>query len=369
MVASGCSLAPLLADAIKNSPIRQEYELLVARADVRANRIKLDSHPLFTIGARRGDATEVTVRCEWTGDHGVILAVIARERDTPRLLWAGSVPLQPGRYRVRVELLGPGIVRFIEPAGVASDNRNLKELMDELPRTLNSVKKARIICAVELSGPPKRVAARLYRAEKIIKKLDQQLPEPGQLQVGIVGYGAHRSARKDQDDRVIVSKWMAPPSEALISLGWLGAANFDYPYAAQIEDMLAEVVRRLDSIRESRLTALFVLGDRPPYPSNDNAGFLGCPNAHDWQKSLSILKQRSGIAIIAIRDDLAAAGTVAWASLGSTALLSLDRVDEYELGRRIGLIAPSLQNIPFPMVDSDEGGITKVTAASDRPAS
>lgn len=355
VVSPQTDLRQLLSKTLAESPIRQGYELLVARTDRTANTIRLSSLPLFTTGARRGDVAETTVWCESADSGRTSFVVLARNSSTPRLLWAGSVPLQSGRHTVRAELLGPGIVRFVQPVGVTADPHSLGQILDAVPKSLNSVKQGRIICAVEVSGSPPRVATRLYQAGKIIRKLYEHIPEAGQLKVGIIGYGAHRFEGTRRDDRVVVAKWMSTPSEALDSLGWLGVSPHDDSRAAQIEDMLAEVVHRLGSMQESQPTALVILGNKPPYPSHVDSAIPPCPAGYNWQKLLGDLEQRPDVTIAAIRDDLSSPGVVAWASLGSTILLSLDSVEEYELGRRIRLIASSAQHIPIPIADSGEG--------------
>lgn len=144
---------------------------------------------------------------------------------------------------------------------------------------------------------------------------------------------------------------MLPSESALRSLGWLGAADIGYRDAAQVEDMLAEVVQRLSTMDESRPTALLVFGDRPPHPAQAGDGLLPCPLGHDWQQSLNSIKLRSDVVVVAIRDDLAAPGTAAWAHLGATMLLALNSVDKDALGRRIGFVVPSLRDIPIPIID------------------
>src|SRR5215471_7894240 len=70
----GTSVGDLLIEAVSNSPIRQDYELLVAQAHPGSNRIRLTSEPLFAAGARRGDVASLDVRCEQDGDRRIGLA-------------------------------------------------------------------------------------------------------------------------------------------------------------------------------------------------------------------------------------------------------------------------------------------------------
>lgn len=351
--AAGTSVADLIADAAAGIPIRQDYELLAVRADPAANRVRLTSQPLFAAGASRGDVAALTIARERTGPGQTVLAVVARDGDAPRLLSAGQVPLPPGRHRIRAELLGPGLVGFTEPAGVTPYGGSVPELIAGVPRSLNTVERAHLICGIEISGAASAVAARLYRAERLIKSLHKQLPEPGQLAVSVIGYGAHRFDRRRPQQGVIVTDWMAPAVKALRSVGWLGAADLGYPDAAQIEDMLAEVMRRLIRVPsaepERRPTALLVFGARPPHPDRHSDGLLPCPHGHDWQSLLGVLGWMPQVRVAAIRDDLAAAGSQAWAQLGAATLLELNSVDVDALGEAIGFVAPAPPDTPFPM--------------------
>lgn len=344
------SVAGLLAEAAAGIPIRQDYELLAVRADPGANRVRLTSEPLFAAGASRGAVATATIARERPGTGQTVLAVVARGGDTPRLLSAGRVPLPPGRHRIRAELLGPGLVGFTEPAGVAPYGGSVPDLIAAVPRSTNTVERAHLICAIEVSGAASAVAARLYRAERLIKSLYKQLPEPGQLAVSVIGYGAHRFDRRRPQQGVIVTDWMAPAVKALRSVGWLGAADLGYPNAAQIEDMLAEVTRRLiPGPAEPPPTALLVVGTRPPHPARVSDGLLPCPFGYDWQRRLDVLTGLPHVRVAAIRDDLAAAGSAAWAQLGVTTLLALDSVDEDALGAALGFVVPALPDTPFPL--------------------
>lgn len=346
------SVAELLAEAAAGIPIRQDYELLAVRADPGANRVRLTSEPLFAAGASRGDVAALTIARERPGPGQTVLAVVARDGDTPRLLSAGQVTLPPGRHRVRAELLGPGLVGFTEPAAVTPYGGSVPELIAAVPRSLNTVERAHLICGIEISGAASAVAARLYRAERLIKSLHKQLPEPGQLAVSVIGYGAHRFDRRRPQQGVIVTDWMAPAVKALRSVGWLGAAELGYPGAAQIEDMLAELTRRLiPAADEPWPTALLVFGARPPHPAQHSDGLLPCPSGHDWQRRLHALIRFAHVRVAAIRDDLAAAGSAAWAQLGDATLLALNSVDEAALGEAIGFVAPAPLDTPFPMAD------------------
>lgn len=112
----------------------------------------------------------------------------------------------------------------------------------------------------EIAGAAAQVAARLDQAGKIVQVIGGHRSPVGPLRVSLVAYGAHREGRT-ASDRVIVTDWAATGQEVTRSLAMLGAAELGFPHAAQIEDMLHEVQRRLHHRPSSRRTALLVIGD------------------------------------------------------------------------------------------------------------
>ncbi len=351
----GTDLRGLLADAIADSPIRQSHELLVARIDARDNGIRLDTARLFAEGARRGAVAELAIRSEYVDSHGTIFAVVAWAGRTPRLLSADSARLLPGLHQVRAELLRPGKVLFTEPPNVVTDPRGLSELINSIPRSLNAVSQAHLICAIEVAGSPVHVAARLYRAEKVIEAVHRQMREPGRLEVGLLAYGTHRFDRHRSDDRVTVTQWRSAPDSARKALGWLGAIELGDSPAAQIEDTLAEIVRRLGAQPNTHHTALVLFGDRPPHPADSNGIVKPCPKGHDWRKLLAILKSRPDFTITTIRDELTAPGVSEWTDLDDKPEipLSLETINADTLATRMNLITPILQQIPIPVIHTE----------------
>ena len=350
-VASNTDVHAALRDAVADSPIRQRYDLILGRADPSRNRIMLSSAELFPPGARRGAIADLTVRSVCTDETGTVLAVVAwedRDSRTPRLLSADAVRLQPGPRRVVAELARPGQVRFIEPADATPDHRSLPELMDAIPSSLNTVGPAHLICAVDLTGPASRVAARLYRVEKYIKETRLQFPTKDQLKVGLVAFGAHRAKNRGTDDRV-VTFWASDPEDAAESLGKFGAAPADADRTAQVEDALAEIERRLGDDREHRLTSVVIFGDGQPYPGRPTETMRACPRGYDWESLLSALKRR-GCTIAAVRDNPSGPGAGTWRRLGSGTVFPIDGFDSEAVGRHVGLFIPVLEHLPFPMV-------------------
>jgi hypothetical protein len=148
---------------------------------------------------------------------------------------------------------------------------------------------------------------------------------------------------------------MASPEDTLRSLGWLGAAEPGLQAAAQIEDMLAEVSERLRAGPESPLTALLILGARPPHPGTAGGQTPACPRRHDWRRLLAELERRPNVAIAAIRDQPDAPGKAEWDRLGSAAFLALDRADAELLGGQLGLLTPDLGRMPIPIAGAVGG--------------
>lgn len=327
----------------------RSYELLVARADRETGRIGLTSVPLFPRGSSPGVTTELTVRTE--GVERTVFAVVTWAGSAPGLVSIASVPLSPGSHGVQAELRGPGEVRFLAPAGLTPDGRSLAELMAAIPRSLEPVRQAHLICAIEVAGPAARVAGRLDQAEKIIDGLQRELAEPGQFRVSLVAYAGHRPGRRRRNDRVIVTDWLAAPESAMRSVGLLGAADLGYPHAAQVEDMLEEVVRRFGAEPSPELTVLLTIGDRPPYSPVADGEAPACPNRYDWRRCLTRLESRPNVRLAAVRDQLAAPGGTAWGRLGAAALMPLDGVDIDTLGVQTGLVVPPLERMPVPLID------------------
>ncbi|MEO3797126.1 hypothetical protein ABGB14_43585 [Nonomuraea sp. B10E15] len=348
----GLDVRGLARDAIADSPVRLSHGLLVARADPRTGQIMLALRELFPEGARRGAVAEVRVRSEAADDHGTVLAVVAWDGSAPALLSMQVAHVPPGPHLVRVRLRRPGSVLFLSPEQVTRDNRSVAELMAAIPRSYEPVQQhVHLVCAIEIAGPAARVAARLDCAEKLVKAAHRGFPRPGALSVGLMGYGAHHPTRRRRGDRVIVTDWLADPEEALKSLGWFGAAESGHPRAVQLEDMLAEVVARLDAGPRPRRTTLLVIGERPPHPPGPGGDVAPCPHGHDWQRLLSRLERQQDVTLAAIRDQPGSPGGAVWARLGTAALKPLATVDAEALCAQIGLSSLKRPKIPVPLID------------------
>jgi hypothetical protein len=348
-VDQGTDVRQALDEAIGWSAIRHPYHLVTGRADAQRNRVLLSSVELFRAGEVRGARKGVVVRSVCTDATGTVLAVVAMDNGAPQLVSADRVRLDPGQWTIQAMLTAPGEVEFIRLKGVCADPRPWPALIAAVPPTLNSAGEAHLVCAVDVTGLASAVAARLYRVEGLIKEVYSQHPLPDHLKVSVIAYGAHRS-RGQADDRVVVADWMADPQSAASSLGRLGAARPGEDRAAQVEDALAEIHRRLSGTSGTRRTALVVVGDAQPYPGSTDA-IPQCPNGHDWEDLLSRLDSL-GCTRAAIRDKPTGHGASAWLQLGAGMVYPADELDAIALGQDLGLIVPTLDHMPFPMEET-----------------
>lgn len=353
-------IARLLEEVISDDPLRQPYDLVVLRADPRTGRLTLGGRQLFPSGARRGDRAEVTVRCAPSDERGTVFAVVTWQGREPQPVSIHAAKIPPGLYTVTALLERPGRVTFTNLGGLVKDPRGWDELVASVPaRVAPPARQAHLICAVEICGADAKVDERLSRIRQMITTLSGESTD--RLQVSLIAYGAHSFDRKVRDERVELTDWRVSPGRVLDSLRRLeerGAVGQGYPYhphAAQLEDMLAEVARRLDlgdSGPTSQLTVLLTVGDRAPHPPREHrSGILPCPNRHDWEPVLRRLEQRQGMSFGAICDQPAGRAHAIWRRLGAGASAHLDALDIRGLGADLGLAPPRGTPIPLPLIE------------------
>ncbi|MCC5574610.1 hypothetical protein IMZ11_03020 [Microtetraspora sp. AC03309] len=351
--------AALVREVMADDPLTRSYELVVMLAVPGTDRLRLTSRQLFPLGTRPGARTRVTVRCEPGGAYGTAFAVVTWQGPEPRLLSVQSATVPPGQYEVTAELVRPGLVRFAGLPELSPDPRDWGRLVAALPDRLpGATVPADLVCAVEICGTGDQVAERLSRARQMINCASGELG--GLLRVSLVAYAAHSYDRSAQEFPVRVAAWQSGAAEALDALGALeeqGAVAGGYPYhphAAQLEDVLALIVRRLDW-GDRTPTVLLTVGGRPPHPARtDRSRLLPCPHRHDWRKLLAALEQRPGTLLGAICDDAADQAHPAWHRLGAAALAHLEAVDVRGLATELGLVAPSPGHLPFPLLDETD---------------
>ncbi|MBB2741964.1 UNVERIFIED_ORG: hypothetical protein FHR35_001786 [Microbispora rosea subsp. rosea] len=350
----------IVEDVLASDPLSRSYDLVVLRADHASGRLRLGSKQLFPIGTLPGTRAEVPVRCEPGDEYGTAFAVVTWQGREPRLLSVHSARLTPGRYLLTAELVRPGKVRFTGVPELARDPRGWSDLVAAAPSQLPpQAGPAHLICAVEVCGPDAKVEERLSRVRQMVSHLSAELA--GLLRVSLVAYGAHSYDHRSAGEHPVeVAAWQATPERALAALEWLedrGTITEGYPYyphAAQVEDMLDAVARRLTTSEQVR-TVLLTVGDRPPHPARTNRSLiLPCPRPHDWRLLLGRVQSRPDIVLAAICDRQDTSAHPAWRQLGANALAHLDALDIRGLAADLGLAAPDALPIPFPLLDETE---------------
>ncbi len=347
----------LLREVITDEPLRRPYDLVVLRWYAATSRLEFSCRPLFAIEARCGDLVEFDVRCEPSDERGTVFAVVAWQDRRPSLVSIHTARLPPGRHEIVAELERPGRVRFHGLPGLVRDDRDWAELVALVPPRFDPApQSAHLICAAEVGAADGQFRERLRRIGQMITAMSGELS--GRLKVSLVTYATHSFERGAPEEPVNVVDWRVSPEHAQTSLKHLeerherGTVKHGYPYAAQLEDMLAEVARRLGAGGPER-TVLLTVGNRPPHPPRAHRSeILPCPHRHDWEQELRRLAQHPDLTFGAICDQPAERAGPVWSHLGRDALAHLDAVDVRNLGADLGLVAPRIQRIPFPLIET-----------------
>ena len=236
-------LGQVLRDVIVNDPLTHWYELVVLRR-IGSGRLVLKGCQLFPPGAEAGDSQPFAIRCEPSDQYGTAFAVVAHEQVRRfELVSVTSAMLPPCSYQLTAELRRPGLVRFRGlPAELRADPRSWPELVAAVPPRFDTPEPAHLICAIEVSGPGKRVLERIDRIEQLIRHVASDAE--GGLHVSVLSYGPHSFDRSAPEVPTSILSWAAPSTMALAELDRLrqrGPADIGYPRAAQLECMLTEV--------------------------------------------------------------------------------------------------------------------------------
>ena len=350
----------LLRGVVAHEPLTRFYELVVLHRSA-SGRLELAGHPLFPIGARRGDQEHFTVRCAASDESGTVFAMVAYDQDSRfQLVSAQSVKLPPGRYDVTAELRRPGLVHFHGlPGPLSPEARHWSELVSLVPDRLDAPPGAvHLICAVEVSGPDDRVARRLWAAQQMVLTA---AAEPGEgLQVSVISYGPHALHRGAVEVSVTVAGWRETHDRALERLRRLeerGGAELGYPLAAQLECVLREVAERVGREAPVSRTTLLTVGARPAFPRRVNhRRIIPCPAKIDWEAELRRLREHPGIRFGAILDREPAepdhSAETIWEQLGDGRPADLDGLDTDLLGEALDLIPAAGQRVPFPLIET-----------------
>ncbi|MEV1168225.1 hypothetical protein [Nonomuraea sp. NPDC049784] len=358
--APGVKVGELLAELIAGAPLRQAYDLIVARERSDGGWLELVGQRLFGSGAKPGDEAQVTVTC--TAPTGMLLAVSAWSGllQPSELVSVDHAPLPPGRHVLRAVLERPGVVRFPEVPGLQPDTRPWAEVMAVLPDRLEPAPRpAHLVCAIETAGTMEEFEARCHWAGYVIDLLAERGLGLQQLEVSVVGYGTHVfGARHADRTRPTLAVWSASTAQARAALESLQPTAPTYPNAAQLEDVLGEVHARLLSRQGNPQTALLTIGARPPHPPRSGLDRVPpCPARYDWLALLHELEERLGLRSAAICDSTPALSSP-WRRLGSAALFQVDAVNAEELVVRLGLVKEpgAALSLPFVSQNEDIGG-------------
>ncbi|MEU8380317.1 hypothetical protein [Streptosporangium sp. NPDC048865] len=344
----------LLRELVAATPLRQAYDLIVARERAVDGGLELVGRRLFALGAEPGEHTHETVTC--TAPEGIFLAVSAWA-DPVRpsgLVSLDHAPLSPGRHLVKAVLERPGLVTFPGVPGLRHDTRPWSDVVAAMPGRLPpTAPPVHLICAVEVTGSPEELEARRSRAVELVEEVAKRRPSTQRLEVSVIGYGTHVFGTRHADTsspRTFL--WSAPAADALHALESLQPVPPTYLGGAQVEDMLAEVSMRLTPRNDRVRTALLTVGARPPHPPRADASrVLPCPGRYGWDELLQALEHDHGVRLGAICDMEIGDAPPAWHRLGSDVLRRVSAVDAEEFAVRLGVLQSSSSPLSLPLID------------------
>ena len=380
------SVDDLLDEATAKVPLPSSlwYELILLRRR-RSGRLEFTAQQLFLPEGRRGDTRQFTIRCEPSDDNGTVFAVAARDAAFEfQLVSMASAKIPPGNYQLTATLLRPGRVLFDGlPVKLRTDSRNWLDVLAEVPDRLDVYGPAHLIVAVECCGTDSEVEARIDRAGQLIDSVRNAADGP--VTFSLLTFAAHAHSRMSHEDPVTVVGWaQSDPRDLIRRLHVLHARrsaeralrnekrvsrgeapDLQYPHAAQLECMLAEVGRRLRGPEPAGTgrPALVTIGVRPAHPHRVDpvSEILPCPRRHDWRIILPRLAQEhEGMAFGAIRDVVEEPNDFQenpldeiWDHLGTDMKASTDAFDAHAFAVGLGLVPPVLQYLPFPLAISE----------------
>jgi hypothetical protein len=362
-------VAELLKEATARVPLPSSvwYELVLLRRS-RSGRLELTAQQLFLPEASRGDTRTFTVRCEASDENGTAFAVVARDAAFSfDLVSMTSARIPPGTYDLTATLLRPGRVRFDGlPVKLGEDSRSWLDIVAAVPDRLDMIGPAHLIVAVETCGTADEVQARADRAEQLIGQV--RADADGPVAFSLLTYASHSHDRGIDDEPPTTLAWAqtesAPLARRLDRLRARGPAVSRYSRAAQIECMLAEIMRRLrgpEAIVAGR-PVLVTIGDKPPFPSRVDpaTGIIPCPRRNDWRAIfLRLAEEHAGMAFGVIRDDdddddlPDNPADDIWRNLGTDASSTLVAFDAHRFAVDLGLLSATMQYLPLPLAGSE----------------
>ncbi|MEV4887938.1 hypothetical protein AB0K48_00915 [Nonomuraea sp. NPDC055795] len=340
---SGLSVAALLREILTDEPLQQPYGLLGLTSDPLSGKLRPAAVTVFPVGAARGATAEIVAQA--SGE--VVFAVVSMTEKHPRPVAIRVAELPPGRQEVRLLLGGPGSVEFSSPALFAEDGRGWAELVvGAWPLIGAQGGRIHLVVGIELSEDRSLVTRRIDLVRRVIHEAATGITE---CLVSLVPYATHSYDWQVPERPVRPGCWLAPPERALTALERLETQPVypdGYRDAAQVEDMLAEVVTRLSEGSPGR-TVLLTAGDRPPHPPGRHDTLLACPNHYDWNRQTTWL-ERAGVAFGAITES----AHPIWSVLGASSRARTEEAGVTRLCGDLGLATSGLNRIPLPLIEA-----------------
>jgi hypothetical protein len=359
------SVDNLLKGATARMPLPTSvwYELVLLRRS-RSGRLELTAQQLFLPEARSGDSRTFTIRCEASDEDGTVFAVAARDAAFSfELVSMSSARIPPGSYDVTAALLRRGRVRFDGlPVKLNEDSRSWLDIIASVPDRLDVIGPAHLIVAIEVCGTTAEVQARVDRARQLIGLVHADADGP--VTFSLLTYASHSHDRRTADEPVATLAWAESETGSLDRrLGRLRTrdpAVSRYPLGAQIECMLAEVMRRLHGPEAAAAgrPVLVTIGEKPAFPSRVDpvTGVIPCPQRNDWRRTfLRLAEEHAGMAFGLIRDDEVEddlPGNPAddiWRNLGTDASATPVAFDARRFAVDLGLLSATMQYLPLPL--------------------
>jgi hypothetical protein len=356
----GVDPPPFRSDQLATAALTEQYGL-VALQRSRSGSLHFDHVPLFGPGADTGYTVSFTVRCLPSDNYGTVFATFAESPTDPdappRLLVMQSAEIPPGTYQLTAELLHPypGHVRFHGlPVTLRDDPRSWDEIMAAVPLRLPAgTGPTHLIAAIEISGEPAMVLRRIQRVTALFEHVAEESAEL--TSYSVITYGPHHiNSNRDTYPEIPVHTlaWAVSVESTLDTLDGLayhGALPKGYPFAAQVECVLAELANRLTG-REGR-PVLVTAGARPPHPrhTDPETQYIPCPEHNDGLAIRSWLKGRHpGMGFGAIRDP--GREDNLWEQLGSDVTNGPFYAPDF--AARLGLTGQPVQLLPLPLLVS-----------------
>ncbi len=288
---------------LRTAPLRCDHTLLMAYADPRTGRVRLEQRVLFPAGERlrpgASTTVSVTVHGGVTDNAAAALPVLVGrypEDGDGALASLHRVPL-PALTAVDLTfvLRGPGEVevRGGECAAVRTPPR-ISDLLAGMVRRIQPPPALRLICVVEMSGAaPDETAERVRFVGELADAL--MAHQGGGLRLGALGYYDHVAQNRYRNRRTLVEK-KAPgrPADTLAALGGWQPRPQQRDGVSSLEDALKDAVEMVPATRggEKTHTVVLVVGRRPPSRHETFSLVPVCLKGVDWREQLKALRRR-----------------------------------------------------------------------------